>query len=87
MKSLSDLCLDQSQKQTSLLTAFAQKIQCQYVQRQVNLHLSNSQLTPTKALSREVSPQKGSLKKSSQKSNGKVVGRFNSSGMSHKSPK
>lgn len=89
VKNLSDLCLDQNQKQTSMMGSFAQKIQCHYVQRQVNLHLSNSQITPTKLLSREASPTKApsTQKKSSQKTNGHPVGRFNSSGRSHKSPK
>lgn len=85
VKSLSDLCLDQSQKQTSLMRHYANKIDYDYVQRQVNLNLSNSQITPTKMLSAFSSPMKhpSTQKKSAQRQgsrSGQSVGGFNSSG-------
>lgn len=90
VKNLSDVCLDQSQKQTSLMRHYANKIEYEYVQRQVSLNLSNSQITPTKVLSGFSSPMKqaSAQKKSALRQghrSGQSVGGFNSSA-GHKTP-
>ena len=56
VKSLSDLCLDQSQKQTSLMQHYAHKIDYDYVQRQVST-LSHPRSTSTSPTARSHPPK------------------------------